>query len=110
MEAGVRVFYDGFQKVDLWGKNLADHFTDVYANRSRLIVMFVSRYYAEKAWPNYERQHAQARAMRTQEDHILPARFDDTEVPGLPSTVGYVDLRQVGPEELAEMIIEKLNG
>src|SRR6266496_948287 len=85
----------------LWGKNLADHLGAVYSN-SRYVVIFVSKYYADKVWPNHERQHAQARALRNQDDTILPARFDDTEIPGLPSTINYINLRKTTPDELAE--------
>jgi hypothetical protein len=109
-DKGVSVFYDRFEEVDLWGKNLADHFAEVYAKRSRFIVMFVSEHYAAKPWTNHERKHAQDRALQKQEDVILPVRFDDTEVPGLPSTIGYLDIRTMTPEDLAERIIKKLEG
>src|SRR5690348_10215742 len=91
--AGVEVFYDKYEQVDLWGKDLYEHLSDVYQNRARYTVMFVSRPYAEKLWPRHERRGAQARAFRECREYILPARFDDTEVPGLPKTVGYLDLR-----------------
>ena len=39
------------------------------------------------------RKHAQARALFAQEEYILPARFDDTSVPGMTSTVAFQDLR-----------------
>lgn len=70
--------------------------------------MFVSSHYAAKAWTNHERKHAQAGALQRGEDSILPARFDDTEVPGLANTVGYVDLKTTTPEQLAKMIKRKL--
>jgi hypothetical protein len=107
-EASVNVFYDKFEETDLWGKNLADHLGAVYSN-SQYVVIFVSRYYAHKVWPNHERQHAQSRALRNQEDTILPARFDDTEIPGLPDTISYINLRKITPDDLAEKIIRKLN-
>jgi hypothetical protein len=107
-EAEVKVFYDGFEEVNLWGKNLADYFAEIYAKRSKFVVIFVSQHYAAKAWPNHERKHAQARAIQQQEDIVLPARFDDTELPGLPSSVAYLDLRKLTPEDLAERIIKKL--
>lgn len=106
-DAGVLVFYDRFEEVDLWGRNLADHLAQIYAN-SRFVVMFVSKHYAAKVWPNHERKHAQARALKNQGDVILPARFDDTEIPGLPDTVAYVDLRTLTADELADRIINKL--
>ena len=92
----------------MWGKNLADHLGAVYST-ARYVVIFVSKHYAAKAWPNHERQHAQARALKNQEDIILPARFDDTEIPGLPDTISYINLLKSTPEELADRIIRKLN-
>ena len=105
---GIKVFYDAYEKVDMWGKNLVEHFADVYQRRSRFVVMFVSKHYVQKAWPRHERRHAQARALVAKEEYILPARFDDTDVPGMTSTVAYVDLRAVAPKEFAAMIERKL--
>jgi TIR domain len=110
MEAGVRVFYDRFETAKLWGSNLADHLAEVYGKRSRFVVLFISKHYPLKAWPTHERQNAQARAIREQKVVLLPARFDDTEVPGLPSTTGFVDLRELPPEGLVTLILEKLRG
>jgi len=106
--SNVKVFYDEFEQADLWGRNLVDHLADIYAKQARFIVIFVSRHYAAKAWTNHERKHAQAGALQRQEDSILPARFDDTVVPGLASTVSYVDLNNTTPAQLAEMIKHKL--
>jgi len=106
--AGVSVFYDRFAEVDLWGKNLADHFAKVYASGARFVVMFVSKHYSAKAWPRFERQHAQATALLKPEEYILPARFDDTQLADLPATVKYLDLRMLSPGELAARILQKL--
>ena len=91
----------------MWGKNLADHFSDVFSKRARYVVMFVSEHYAKKAWPTFERQQAQARAIKAQETVILPVRFDDTEVPGL-SSVKFIDARVNTPTALADLIEAKL--
>ena len=106
--AGVKVFYDKFESATLWGKNLVDHLANIYQHQSRFVVMFISKPYVERAFPTHERQHAQARALVAKEEYILPARFDDTEVPGLAPTVAYADLRKVSPEELADLILTKL--
>lgn len=106
--AGVAVFYDKYEQVDLWGKDLYEHLSDVYQNKARYTVMFISRHYAEKLWTRHERKSAQARAFRESGEYILPARFDDSEVPGLTDTVGYLDLRNLSPQQLAEAIKEKL--
>jgi TIR domain len=106
--AGVSVFYDGFEKAKLWGKNLIDHLAEIYSN-SRYVVMFVSKEYVAKAWTMLERKHAQDRALFAQEEYILPAKFDDTPVPGMTTTVAFQDLRTMPPGELVELILAKLH-
>src|ERR1700722_14757184 len=106
--ASVSVFYDKFEKADLWGKNLIEHLAEIYGHRSRFVVMFVSKEYVEKAWTTHERRHAQDRALLAQSEYILPARFDDTAVPGMTSTVAFVDLRKTSPSELVGLILQKL--
>jgi hypothetical protein len=105
---GIRVFYDQFEQVELWGKDLVAHLLDIYQNRARFCVIFVSQQYVEKPWPNHERRGAQARALYSQGEYLLPARFDDSVLPGLPSTTGYVDLRKLSPQEFAEIISKKI--
>ena len=106
--AGVKVFYDAFEAANLWGKNLVDHLAEIYANRARYVVMFISKSYVEKAWTTHEREHAQGRALVAKEEYILPARFDDTPVPGMTSTVAFQDLRYTAPQQLVELILAKL--
>lgn len=106
--SGIKVFYDKFETVQLWGRNLPDHLGEIYGKKSRFVVMFISQYYPQKAWPTHERQSAQARAIKENKVVLLPVRFDDTEIPGLPASTAYVDLRKVAPTQLAEMIQQKL--
>jgi hypothetical protein len=108
---GIKVFYDRYEEVDFWGRDLQEHLTDVYQNKARYVVMFVSEHYAAKVWTTVERRSAQARAINEPgRVYILPARFDDTEVPGLLPTAGYVDLRRKTPRQLADMIVQKVRG
>lgn len=104
----VKVFYDSFEKSNLWGKNLYDHLHDIYQKKSRFTVIFISTNYAKKAWTNHERQAAQARAFNENSEYILPARFDDTSIPGLDNTVGYISLTNLPPNEFVEIILNKL--
>ncbi len=105
----VDVFYDRFEQVNLWGKDLAEHFGEVYGKDARFVVMFSSRHYAAKAWPNHEKSHALATHLKGVGGRILPVRFDDTEIPGLPGTIGYLDLRVLTPSQLAELIRQKID-
>jgi hypothetical protein len=106
--AGVRLFYDEYERVTLWGKDLYVHLQGVYASASRYTVMFISQYYARKLWTNHERQAAQSRAFSERREYILPARFDDTEIPGVLPTIGYIDIREMPAEEFARLILQKL--
>jgi hypothetical protein len=105
---GIKVFYDKYELVTLWGKNLYDHLQDVYQNKATYTVIFISKHYAEKIWTNHERKSAQARAFVSNQEYILPARFDETEIPGLLPTVGYVNLLEYSPKDFAELIKNKI--
>lgn len=70
--------------------------------------MFISKHYREKLWTNHERKSAQSRAFQESQEYVLPARFDDTEIPGLANTVGYISLEKRTPEEFAALVEEKL--
>jgi hypothetical protein len=108
LDKGVKVFYDKFEVADLWGKDLYSHLADVYGNQARFTVMFISAAYAAKLWTTHERKAAQAKAFTQNSEYILPVRFDETEVPGLLPTTGYVSAKQIPPAKLASLIIEKL--
>lgn len=105
---GFSVFYDNWNKAELWGKDLYTHLDEVYAKKARFCVMFLSEAYAKKAWTNHERQSAQSRAFQENEAYILPVRLDDTVIPGIRPTVGYLDLRQHTIEEVAALASEKI--
>ena len=105
---GYWFFYDENELAQLWGKNLYDYLSSVYKDRARYCVMFLSQHYERKLWTNHERQLAQARAFQENREYILPVRLDDTEIPGIPPTVGYLDLRAMTIEEVYEVLVKKL--
>ena len=107
-QIGVSVFYDSFEEANLWGKNLYDYLSDIYKNQARYTIVFISESYNKKLWTNHERQSMQSRAFQENKEYILPVRFDDTTVPGILPTTGYIDLRTKTPEELVELIKKKL--
>jgi hypothetical protein len=107
-QMGLKVFYDKYEKLSLWGKDLYDHLQEVYQHHARYTVIFVSNHYAKKLWTNHERKSAQARALRSNEEYILPARFDRSIIPGLLPTIGYVNLKQLKPKEFADLVRQKV--
>ncbi|GGB93432.1 hypothetical protein GCM10011352_19380 [Marinobacterium zhoushanense] len=105
---GISVFYDFYEEENLWGKDLYVHLTDLYRKQAKFTLMFISKNYANKLWTNLERKAAQSRAFEESSEYILPARFDDTEIPGVLSTTGFIDLRKKSPVEVAVMVGKKL--
>lgn len=105
---GIKVFYDEYEKSDLWGKNLYTYLSDVYQNKARYCVMFLSQHYATKLWTNHEREASQARAFSENEEYILPIRLDNTNIPGILPTTAYVSWPPETAETIAEMIMAKL--
>lgn len=71
--------------------------------------MFISAEYAAKEYTRLERRSALDRAMREAGAYILPARFDDTELPGLRPNVAYLDLGETAPATLVDFIRRKLD-
>ncbi len=108
-EKGVECFYDSDEEAYLWGKHLPETLDDIYKNQARFCVMFISRFYRDKEWTRQERRSALERASKQDTEYILPARFDDTDIPGLQSTIHYADLRKITPEKLCDLIQQKLN-
>ena len=105
---GVRVFFDDDAKAELWGKDLYSHLDEIYQHLCRYCILFASKEYADKVWTNHERRSAQARALKEKQEYILPARFDDTPIPGLPDTIHYIDLKQTSLSDLADLALQKL--
>ena len=104
----VAVFYDHDEKIEMWGKNLSEYLGRIYSEKSEFVVMFISREYVEKEWPSHERQHALCRKIKEKREYILPVRFDDVTIPGLPDDVVYLNANDYTPESLADTIAKKI--
>ena len=105
---GVRCFYDADEQIDLWGRDLAEELSAIYGEQAATVVVFVSAEYAARDWTRLERRAALNRAVRERREYVLPARFDDTPLPGLLSDIVAIDLRARTPQQFAAMIADKL--
>jgi hypothetical protein len=107
--SGFSVFYDAFFPEQLWGKDLPVFFDEVFRTKSRYCLIVISRDYVERDWTNRERQSAVERAIKERgREYILPLKVDDAELPGVPGTIGYVSLDEYTPEQVADMLVNKL--
>jgi len=107
VRTGIATFYDLDFKEHLWS-NLTEELDRIYRHASTFVVLFVSRAYVDRPWARHERRSALARAMDERREFILLTRFDDVDVPGLPPNIGYIDLRQCPPWELADLMVREL--
>jgi hypothetical protein len=104
---GIKVFYDEFYESQLWGKNLPGYFKEVYYSKSNFCIMFVSKEYVTKMWPEHERKYAIMRDIEEFGDYILPVVFDKVNVPGLDPGKKYLLAEEYEPEQIANFFIEK---
>lgn len=109
LDEGIRVWFYKFEETETWGKNQIDVFSEIFTIKAKYCVIFISREYTEKVWPNLERQFIQSRWLKDP-DYMLPARFDDSLVIGIPDTMAYVSLEGKKPEDFGEIIIKKIKG
>ena len=105
---GVRVFYDSWEQADLWGTDLYQRLDTIYRSAAQYCLVFVSEHYVKKKWSSHELKSAQARAFTEDSEYILPIRLDDSELPGLPPTVAYIDARTTPLPEICHMFVSKL--
>ena len=110
VESGVRVFYDEFEQDILWGKDLYQSFCEIYRDKARYCLIFISKHYVNKAWTKHELRQAQERALFDNTEYILPIRLDDTIISGINATTGYFDLRKHTIDQLYDVILKKVFG
>jgi hypothetical protein len=104
----ISVFYDKYEQSNLWGKDLYQHLQKIYRDMAQYCVVFVSKAYARKLWTKHELKQAQARAFQENEEYILPLKLDDTEIPGVNDTIGYLSMKDLSIETVADIILQKL--
>jgi hypothetical protein len=73
-----------------------------------VVVVFVSADYAAGDWTRLERHAAFSRAAAAPGVWVLPARFDDRELPGLLPDVVAVGPRRYTPAQFADLVVAKL--
>lgn len=100
-------FYDNNYVSQLARPSLDLLLQDIYRNRSKLIVVFISADYERKNWCGIEFRAIRDIIAERQHDRIMFVRTDDGAVEGVFATDGYVDARRFSPEEIAGFIKER---
>lgn len=106
--SGYSIFYDEFQQAELWGADLSVALSRVYGQEARYCLILVSKAYVAKPWTNYERQNAISQFIQRRSDYILCLKVDETDLPGFPSMIGYVQFSKYDEDEIYKLLLRKL--
>lgn len=106
---GLSVFYDEWESHNLIGEDLFQHLSKTYSDDARLCLVFCSKHYVGKMWTEHELKFAQARLISSTDAYLIPIRIDDTPIPGVPKTTGFLDLRKSSASRIATTVAQKLN-
>ncbi len=102
------VFYDNFYKSQLATPNLDTALQDLYGQRSKLIVIFLSADYANKKWCGIEFRALRDILNAKRDEMIMFVRFDDADVKGVFAHDGYIDANTHSEIEVASLIQERV--
>ena len=105
---GIRVYYDAYDQANLWGRDLGKYFREVFQDKCRYCIVFASKEYASKMWPTFELENALEKVTKSHKDFILPVRFDETIIPGIPYTLYYLDAHSQTPVQISQLAAQKL--
>lgn len=101
-------FYDNNYVSQLARPSLDVLLQDIYRNRSKLIVVFLSADYQRKNWCGIELRAIRDIIAEREHNRIMFVRTDDGAVEGVFATDGYVDARQHDAASLARFIQERV--
>lgn len=103
-----RVLYDRYYEAEFARPDLDTWLQRRYHDESALIAVFLCAEYERKDWCGLEWRALRDLIKRRQTHSIMPLRFDNTEIPGLFSTDGYVWIDEGRePAEIAARILER---
>lgn len=102
------IFYDKYHEAELARPNLDTHLQTIYHDQSELIVVFLCAEYENKEWCGLEWRALRDLIKKKETAIIMPMRFDQTEIPGLFSIDGYIDIAKRNADEVTQLILQRL--
>ena len=100
-------FYDDNYVSQLARPSLDALLQDIYRNRSKLVVVFLSADYQRKDWCGIEFRAIREIILERDHKRIMFIRTDDGDVDGVFKTDGYLDAHKYTPADIAEFIHER---
>jgi len=104
-----RLFYAPYKQAELSQPNLNKILPPVYFDQSELVVVFLGTAYQASEWCGLEWRTILKRVRKEGGTRVMLLRFDKGDVEGLKPTDGYVDIENYMPDEVADLILERLD-
>lgn len=90
--------------------DLPPFYEKLFTDRCDHAIPIVSTEYLSKPYTGLERQFIVSRSMKDPR-FVIPIQFqEDVKLPGMASTYGYISRNNRSPEQIAQVILEFLNG
>lgn len=108
--ADFKVFYDYTYQAQLVGKDLYTLLRDLYKNKGKYVVCFISEHYTKKIWTNLEFTAVKERLMSTffAGDFLIPILIGNPEMlEDIPSFIGFYQHKSIN--DTVNMLKEKIN-
>jgi len=102
------VLYDRYYEAEFARPDLDTYLQRLYHDESELVAVFLCADYERKEWCGLEWRAIRDLIKKRQSSAVMPLRFDNTEIPGLFSTDGYVWINNRPPQEVADLICQRM--
>ena len=103
-----RVLYDKYHEAEFARPDLDTHLQRLYHDESELVVVFLCADYQQKEWCGLEWRAIRDLMKGPRKSDIMLVRFDDTTIPGLFSIDGCLLIGNRPPEEIGDLILQRL--
>lgn len=107
-EFNLKVFYDDYEKLQLWGNDLFSKLYQVYSRDSTLCLVLFSKEYLEKIWTRHELRAVYSRILNKPKSSLLPIRLDEVDIPIELETLSYLNYRTEDINGICQLINQRI--
>ena len=102
------ILYDKFHEAEFARYDLGIYLPQLYRDQSDLVVVVLCPNYDEKQWTGWEWMAIYAQLTKKEGSKIMLSRFEYAQVAGLFDAAAFVELDHKTPEQIADLILERL--
>ncbi len=102
------ILYDQWHEAEFARPRLGMYLPRLYREEAELVTAFLGADYRNREWCGLEWDAIFDLIKQRGDSFVMLLRFDDAEIPGLYSTHGCVWIADRSPDEIADLILERL--